>query len=218
MADTFPEGFIPVGDAFAEALSSIKDCKSVLKEKLVGDQQRINKFFDDYDAMERDVERLMRDALADGDLLAFIKTRSDQVEQLEDRESWRKESFGVPGIESIPHNLTNPGPDTDGRPAFLKSDDFESWLRPYRLKRNKRAGAPIKYDWPDAKNFAMGLLSKQGDFREWDDVGWKTPADLERRVLTYMEKAAGEGNGPGASTLRARVAEWVTEWRANANK
>ena len=215
MADTFPEGFIPVGDAFAEALSSIKECNSVLSRELA-DQGDINKYFDDYDALARDVERLMRDAIADGRLRPFCKTQSGQMEQLVDRESWRKESFGVPGIESIPHNLTNPGPDTDGRPAFLKSDDFESWLRPYRLKRSKRAGAPIKYDWPDAKNFAMGLLSKQGDFREWDDVGWKTPADLERRVLTYMEKAAGKG--PGASTLRARVAEWVTEWRANANK
>jgi hypothetical protein len=100
----------------------------------------------------------------------------------------------------------------------LKTSDFENWLRTYRLKRNKRAGAPTKYDWSDAKNFAMGLLNEEGEFREWDDGGWKTPADLERRLLTYMEKATGEGNGPGASTLRAKVAEWVTEWRADANK
>jgi hypothetical protein len=212
MADTFPEGFIPIGDAFAKALSSIKDCNSVLKRELAGDQERIDKFFDDYDAMARDVEKLMRAALADGDLPAFIKAHNGQMEQLVDRKSWRQEAFGVPGIENVPHHLTNPGPDTDGRPIFLRSSDFESWLKIYRLKRNKRAGAPIKYDWPDAKKFAMDLLNEEGEFREWDDGGWKTPADLERRVLTYMEKATGEGNGPGASTVRAKVAQWVAEW------
>ena len=107
---------------------------------------------------------------------------------------------------------------TDGHPAYLKSNDFNRWLNAHRVKKNKRVGAPIKYDWPDAKKFAMDQLNEEGEFREWDDGGWKTPADLERRVLTYMEKATGKGNGPAPSTLRAKVAQWVAEWRTNANK
>ena len=128
MADTFPEGFIPVGDAFDVALSSIRDCNSVLKRELAGNQECIDKFFDDYDVMARYVEGLMRAALADRDLPAFIKAGNGQPEELAERESWRQKSLGVPNLESVPHHLGNPGPDTDGQPALLKRSDFECWL------------------------------------------------------------------------------------------
>jgi hypothetical protein len=222
---TFPEGFIPIGDAFAQALEATEDCAPLLRsidEAKSNDERFV--LFDKYDAVKRRVEKRMRSAIADGHLRPFMRGQNGQIEQmvdrkgfLVDRKGFPRESFGVPGIENVPHHLTNPGPDTDGRPIFLRSSDFESWLKIYRLKRNTRAGAPIKYDWPDAKNFAMDQLNKEGEFREWDD-GWKTRADLERRVLTYMEKATGECNGPAPSTLRAKVAQWVAEWQTNANK
>jgi hypothetical protein len=150
----------------------------------------------------------MRDALADGTLLAFIKAPNDQMEQPVDRESWRQQAFGVAGIESVPHHLTNPGPDTDGRPVFLKSKNFEIWLKTHQPKKNKRAGVPMKFDWLDAENFAANLFRERGEFQEWDSE-WKVQADLERRVLSYMEKTLG----PGESTLRAYVSDWLKKWR-----
>ena len=104
MAETFPEGFIPIGDAFAQALTSIKDLNSVLGREPVEDREWINRLFDDYDVIARDVEGLMRGALADGDLPAFIKTKSGQMEQLVDRESWRQPAFGTPSLDSVPHH------------------------------------------------------------------------------------------------------------------
>jgi hypothetical protein len=144
MVHTYPEGFIPVDDAFAEALSSIKDCNSVLSRELA-DQGHINKFFDDYDALARDVERLMRDAIADGRLHPFCRTQSGQMEQLVDRESFRPAAFGVPGIENVPHHLSNPGPDTHGQPIFLKISDFREWLTMFRYAIDPfRTGGPGK--------------------------------------------------------------------------
>jgi len=218
MTETFPEGFIPIGDAFAQALTSIKDLNSVLGREPLEGQEHINRLLDEYDVMARDVEGLMRGALADGNLPAFKKTESGQMEQITDRKSWLQRAFGAPCVDNVPHHLTNPGPDTDGHPAYLKSNDFNRWLNVHRVKKNKRVGAPIKYDWPDAKKFAFRLLNERGDFREWDSDAWKTPADLGRCVLAYMEKSTGEGRGPAPSTLRAKVAEWIAEWQTNANK
>src|SRR5262245_41946412 len=168
MAHPLPEGVIPIGDAFAQALEATEDCAPLLRsiDKAKTNDERFG-FFDKYDAVLRRVEKRMRSAIADGHLRPFMRGQNGQIEQIVDREGFRRESFGVPGIENVPHHLTNPGPDTDGRPIFLRSSDFERWLKIYRLKRNRRAGAPIKYDWPDAKNFAMDLLNKEGEFREW---------------------------------------------------
>jgi hypothetical protein len=98
----------------------------------------------------------MRDALVKGDLLAFIKAHNDQMEQLVDRESWRRKAFGVPGIESVPHHLTNPGPDTHGQPIFLKRSNFDNWLTRHSPK--KPLNLPKKIS-----EFDSELYSKMSD-------------------------------------------------------
>lgn len=76
-------------------------------------------------------------------------------------------------------------------------------------------GRKIQFDWPDAKNFAFRLLAEQGAFHDWDTGSdWQAQADLERKILTYMEKSLGEGNGPAESTLRKYVSSWLKEWKA----
>ena len=67
MAHTYPNGFIPLGDAFMRALSALEDCTPLahlIDEAITDDERdgRINK----YDAVVRRVERLMRNAIADG--------------------------------------------------------------------------------------------------------------------------------------------------------
>ena len=76
-------------------------------------------------------------------------------------------------------------------------------------------GRKIQFDWPDAKDFAFRLLGEQGAFRDWD-IGsdWQAQADLERKILAYMEKSLGEGDGPAESTLRKYVSGWLKEWKA----
>ena len=215
MADTFPEGFIPIRDAFDKALSSIKDCNSVLKRELAGDQERINKFFDDYDAMARDVEKLMRAALDDGDLPAFIKAHNGQMEQLVDRKSWRRESFGVPGIENVPHHLTNPGPDTHGQPVFLSTSNFQKWLEQQRASKHSyvaRRGAKTKFDWAAAQEEFRRLMKHHGPLSP-DDHEWDAQARIEEAIEKYFEKQLGPDAAPSESMIRKKVSQWLAAWR-----
>jgi hypothetical protein len=112
MTETFPEGFIPIGDAFVQALTSIKDLNSVLGREPLGGQEHINRLLHEYDVMAHDVEGLMRGALADGILPTFRKTESGQMEQNTDRKSWRQRAFGAPCVDNVPHHLPTATPPT----------------------------------------------------------------------------------------------------------
>ncbi len=216
MAHTCPKGFMALGDAFQQTLFAKEDLTAVLNTKAAHEDEirpgaQLAEIIDRHDAIVRRVETLMRETIADGDLPVFVRGPNGQIEQIIDREEWRQSSFGIPGIESVPHHLINPGPDTDGQPWLLKISDFKIWLKKHRPNSSGRVGPPMKYDWPDAKSFAMKLLNERGEFKEWDSA-WKVQADLEQEVLSYMEKSTGEGEGPGESTLRGYVSIWLAEW------
>jgi hypothetical protein len=119
MAHTFPIGYIPLGDAYAEAFWVMEKPDALLHQinEAQSDEAR-SEHFDEYDVKERRVERRMRDAIADGLLPLFKKTPNNQIEQILDREPWRQEAAGIPGIDNVAHPLTNPGVDTDGVPVL----------------------------------------------------------------------------------------------------
>jgi len=67
MAHTCPEGYMPLGDAFQEALSVLESRDSVLR--LIAEaktEDESDQLFINLDVLGRRIERLMRDALADG--------------------------------------------------------------------------------------------------------------------------------------------------------
>jgi hypothetical protein len=83
MAHTCPAGYMPLGDAFTQALSALGDPDAILRQinEATSDEVR-SEYFAKYDILERQVERRMRDALADGCLHAFIRTSDNQIERL----------------------------------------------------------------------------------------------------------------------------------------
>jgi hypothetical protein len=206
MVELIPKGFIPITDAYAQAVSAIADFNQAVTDGGLPDYNK-------HDELERDVETKMRTALANRDLPVFQDT-PDGPRELVERAEWSERAFGIPTIENTPHALTNPSPNNDGKIFFLRESDFKKWLR--NNSPGNRRGAPMQHDWPDAKNYALNLLHDRGGFREWDNGDWKCQADLERDVLNYMERTTGKG--PGESTIRAKVKEWLTEWRTKANK
>ena len=111
----------------------------------------------------------MRDALADGKLLAFIKVGNGQMEQLVDRESWRPEAFGFPVIESVPDHPTNPGPNTNGQPVFIKTSNFQDWLTAHNFTM------PNTFDDVSASSPAFNLPRK---IREFDLGLYPTMSNL----------------------------------------
>jgi hypothetical protein len=126
MTHSYPQGYIPIADAWQEACSKLAPPESKPLD---------NATFDDdaYDAKVRIVERLMRSALADGRLPVFVQTKNGETERLTDREQWRAAAL-VPDIANIPEPVTNPGPETDGRPALLKVSDLQEWIRRLRVQ------------------------------------------------------------------------------------
>jgi hypothetical protein len=104
MAHSYPDGYIPLGDAFAEALSALEDRDlGRLIEEATNHNERED-LINQYHAHKRRVERMMRNAIADGELHTFIKAPNGQIERLIEREDWRKEAFGVPGGWASPRS------------------------------------------------------------------------------------------------------------------
>ena len=89
MAHTFPEGFIPIGDAFAQAPEATENCAPLIRsiDKAKTNNKRF-RLFDKYDAVLRRVEKRMRSAIADGHLRPFMRVQNTQIEQMVDREGF----------------------------------------------------------------------------------------------------------------------------------
>jgi hypothetical protein len=142
MAHSCPDGYLPMGDAFEQACSVLEGGEEL--DRLVdgaANEQADN--FDKYDKVRQRVERLMRATLADGQLDAFFRAPSGEIERLLDREEWRREAFGIPDIANIAHPVTSPGPDTEGQPVLLKISDFQGWLTTHRYEIHPfRTGLP----------------------------------------------------------------------------
>jgi hypothetical protein len=212
MAHTFPEGFIPIGDAFAQALEATEDCAPLLRsiDKAKTNDERFG-LFDKYDAVLRRVEKRMRSAIADGHLRPFMRGQNGQIEQIVDREGFRRESFGVPGIENVPHHLTNPGPDTHGQPVFLSTSNFQKWLEQQRASKHSyvaRRGAKTKFDWAAAQEEFRRLMKHHGPLSS-DDPEWNAQARIEEAIEEYFEKQLGPDAVPSKSMIRKNVSQWL---------
>jgi hypothetical protein len=167
MPHTFPEDFIPLADAFEQAVNASMLCKTsavrciettapALAEANGGPPKepvpsakkgptRKPNAFEKYDETERQIERLMREAIVDDRLPVFCRGPNGQIEKLVDRKKFKEPSFGAPGFENVPHHLISPGEDTGHQPALLKKSDFENWLRAQRDKLDPfYTGAPGK--------------------------------------------------------------------------
>jgi hypothetical protein len=126
MPNTIPEGFIPVSDAFEQAVSALADFSQLSIDQTASDDEQRD-YFNKHDEIVRGVEKKMRKAIADRGLPLFIDTPNGPRELVE-RKEWGELAFGVPNIENLSHHLTNPGVDTDGQPSLLKISDFRDWL------------------------------------------------------------------------------------------
>jgi hypothetical protein len=130
MVHTFPDEFIPLADAFEQAVEASMDCvtSTQIIEAAKTDAQRADGF-ERYDRATKGIEKLIREALADRELRAFIRTSGGQIEQLINREGWREECFANFGLENVAHHLSSPGVETGGQPVLLRKADFQEWLK-----------------------------------------------------------------------------------------
>jgi hypothetical protein len=82
------------------------------------------------------------------------------------------------------------------------------------LRRNGAGvGRKAEYDWEDADLFVQNQLNEKGDFAESKNrvKGWRSQADLERLVGSYIGKH--EGKMAAISTIRQRISPMIEKWR-----
>jgi hypothetical protein len=131
-SDSWPPGFLPIDKAFENACSSYCECiKAAASLKEVRESGdgfglgpglvAITHSYDDYDAAEMRVWRLMCEAVTTGILLLFIEDVNGAPRQVEvDMDEWTDRTF-VPGLGiSRCDNL--------GRVRFLPRDSLTEQL------------------------------------------------------------------------------------------
>jgi hypothetical protein len=140
---SYPANFIPIEDAFEEAVAKLAPgVRTVATDEALSsvDEDEADRIYQSIDEAERRVEKLFRDALADGVLVAWVNP-GGQMEILSDREAWRPEALGIPGFEPSTHKLTNPGPNDD-REVFIERKVLKGWLDGFGAAPRRGGGSP----------------------------------------------------------------------------
>ena len=216
---SYPKNFIPIVDAFDQAVDALAPAKiagrakDLGKAELVEFEDEFDEFSQRKDEAERKVERLFRDALADGLIDAWVKD-GGQMEVLFDRESWRPMAFGAPGFEPRTHHLTNPGPN-DERPVGVERRQFETWLRMTAgVGVSHRRGRPEAADWEAVKYLVHKKCAEEGGVPCRDNgKGWRTLADavrFVRGILVQRRELAGD------TVVKRRVKEMLRDYESNS--
>lgn len=89
-------------------------------------------------------------------------------------------------------------------------------LRAFPSRSKSKVGRKPEYDWNDIAHFVRKELDERGDFEDESNAveGWRSQADLVRLVMDYMERIKlHSGKTPSESTLKARLAPLIAEWR-----
>jgi hypothetical protein len=209
MAHTYPDEFIPLGDAFKLALSDAEGHDAIIRliEIAETDEERAQHLIC-YDAAARQVERRMRDALADGPLHPYVRT-DNGIERLVERDEFRQAAFGVPTIDSVAEPVTNPGVDTDGRPVLLRTNVFETWRTPdIDLFRSGGPGKPsairlveIEHGRRlDCDEAAVSVKEEAAHLKAWLDRTYPHAPRTTAKTIENRIRGAHRGHSASTST------------------
>jgi hypothetical protein len=211
---SFPPNFIPIVDAFTEAVEKLAPAPTAEPDPTDLGEEEFDREFGEFaqqrDEAKRKVERLFRDALAEGALDAWVQCGAE-MQILSDRESWHPEAFGLPGFEPRTHHLTNPGPNDD-REVFIERRTLKAWIAGLTATGN-RPGRPPIHDWPAIEKKAKDLMDYHSDFSE-DDPEWNKQACLERALLKFCSETFGREPTPSALRDENRIPKWLSTWRS----
>lgn len=233
---SFPPNFIPIVDAFNQAVDRLspqiagpaEDPKDLSQAELIDFEDTLGEFFQRKDAAARPVERLFRDALADGYVKAWVKNPAtglmeELIDAVSGREAWRQMAVGIPGFELRTHHLTNPGPN-DERPIFIERGQFEAWIgmaaKQLGIETRQEAlvaeishlrrGRPEVVDWEAVKIALYQECDRQLGVPSLEtDKGWRTPADANKFVLDWLSLKGEKASEP---TVRRHVRKMLNDY------
>jgi hypothetical protein len=135
MADveTLPSGYMWIDEAFEHAWRNLEDADDLESKLLRVPHPSFSEAMKDgawtqtdpraqkaYDDSRRRTESVMRAALADGRLRAFISHQvTGEPRELSDRHKWATLSFGLANFDRQTHHSTCPGPDSGGAHVYV---------------------------------------------------------------------------------------------------
>lgn len=207
---SFPPNFIPIVDAFDQAVEAlapvdiVRWARAPIEAGFVEfDQAQLAEF----DEAKRKVERLFRDALADGLIDAWVNG-GQGMEKLSDRESWRTTPVGLPGFEPRTHHLTNPGPN-DEREVFVELGQLKTWLMMLTATAPRRRGRRPAFDWESVRIMLYERCKKQGGVPSLEiGDGWSIQADAEKFVQEIV------GDRAEKTAVRDHVSKMLRDYES----
>jgi hypothetical protein len=203
---SYPQNFVPIVDAFNDAVALLAPDAGVMIQDLASlDELEADKFYRRNDDAKGQIEKLFRDALADGLLDAWVSS-GQGMEKLSDRESWRPTAVGIPGFESRTHHLTNPGPN-DEREVFIEQGQLKTWLMMITGTAPRRRGRPPAVDWESVRIALYEECKKQGGVPSPEvGDGWSIQAEAERFVQEIV------GHRAEKTAVRDHVSKMLREY------
>jgi hypothetical protein len=200
--------------------------------------QRLERTAEREDAAKKHADRILREALADGAIVAMILNPADgEHYPVGSAERWLIPS----GLEYEPGFRTDhvadycnaegvmkpgplpeqPGPPTcfdDGLPrrVFFDRERFAAWAG---AVTSAKRGPKDKWDWTRGRAYAWGEMEKRGDFADFQNQTekWKSQADLVVLVQAYLDEI-GDNGEPGDTITKEKVRAWVDEYRARGSR
>jgi hypothetical protein len=213
---SFPPNFIPIVDAFYEAVAALEPAeisgrakdleisgraKDLSKAELVEFQDELDEFYPRKDEAERKVERLFRDALADGLIDAWVNGARG-MEKLSERESWRTMPVGLAGFEPRTHHLTNPGPN-DEREVFIEQGQQKTWIA---MTATRQPTQPTDAELDDAIRKTAGPDGRAPSQNKCAEMVWQTypqvTRDRVRDRYPHVFPGLKQGRGPRKKCAR----------------
>lgn len=81
----------------------------------------------------------------------------------------------------------------------------------------KKSGRKPAYPWPQCREAVMSKLHEDGaPTPDCDEVDWRSQADLERFIASWMVNRLGEkAEQPVTSTVRMHASSWLDEFAAS---
>jgi hypothetical protein len=198
MANTCPDGYLTLGEAYQQGLSILENADQVARhiDENSSDEERCDAL-DRYEVLERRVEQRLRTALARRELPVFVRTQQG-IERLVETQEWQQLAI-APCLDDVPEPVTNPGPDTNGQLPLLKASDFHEWLTSEKHRINPfRTGAP-------GKPSGIGVVEREHRRRMDAGEAFESVRQEASHLKDWLDRTYPEAPATTAKTIENRI-------------
>jgi hypothetical protein len=189
--ETWPDGYIPLGIAYERAVGTLMPEARPGDEYLMAlNEDAADDAYARIDAAELQIESLLRDALAKGELPSFVED-AGRLKPIRNTEVWRDKPVRIVGAVSF-DNIFAPD---EPQMAFVEEGQFDRWLSKVREGRRQSPSED------DVLSLIRHEVGKHGGFLSQEKgaqiVLKKHPDFNKKRAMALVKHVTGnEKRGP----------------------